>query len=133
MHNRDEHLRVFISHSLRDSQWARAFAEALQERGVVTWLDELNVAPGDSVVDALENALRESDVIVTLVDGDNVQAPNLFFELGAALGMGKRIVAIVAKDLSPEKLPIELRRRRYLIRDTPEETAEELSVALKAA
>lgn len=131
--NPSDNPRVFISHSVRDSEWARAFAEALQQRGLSVWLDEFNVSLGDSLVDALEKALRDSDIVVTLVDKDTVHAPNLFFELGAAIGMGKRVVAVVPKDLNLEKLPIELRRRRYLMRDTPQETAEELSQALRAA
>jgi hypothetical protein len=57
----------------------------------------------------------------------------IFFELGAAIGMGKRVVPIVPKNLDPSNLPLDVRLRRYLIRDSPEHTAEELSNALLAA
>jgi hypothetical protein len=30
---------VFISHSARDSDWARSFARALKEKGVTVWFD----------------------------------------------------------------------------------------------
>jgi hypothetical protein len=40
-------------------------------------------------------------VLVALLDADSSSQPNLFFELGAALGMGKRVVTIVPKDLDP--------------------------------
>jgi hypothetical protein len=68
-----------------------------------------------------------------LLDAEPTSKPNLFFELGAAIGMGKRVVPIVPKDLDPSVLPLDLRLRRYLIRDTPEQTAEELSNTLQAA
>jgi len=68
-----------------------------------------------------------------LLDADSPSRPNLFFELGAAIGMGKKVVAIVPKDLDPSALPLEVRLRRYLIRHTPEQTAEELSNTLQAA
>jgi hypothetical protein len=124
---------VFISHSAGDTDWARSFARALKERGVSVWFDEFDVQPGESMRDALEAGLRESDVLVALVDAEAPAKPNFFFELGAALGMGKKVVPIVPKNLDPSALPLDVRLRRYLIRDTPELTAEELSNTLKAA
>jgi len=124
---------VFISHSAKDVDWARSFAQALKERGVTVWFDEFDVRPGESLRDAVEAGLRSSDVLVALLDADSSSKPNLFFELGAALGMGKRLVAIVPKDLDPNVLPLDVRLRRYLIRDTPEQTAQKLSNTLQAA
>jgi hypothetical protein len=128
-----ENKTVFISHSATDADWARSFARALKERGVGVWFDEFDVHPGDSVREALEAGLRSSDVLVTLFDAESLAKPSIFFELGAALGMGKRVVAIVPKGLDPSALPLDVRLRRYLIRDTPEHTAEELSNTLQAA
>ena len=125
--------KVFISHQAHDTDWARSFAKALKERGISVWFDEFDVQPGESWRDALESGLRESDVLVALLDADAPAKPNLLFELGAAIGMGKRVVPIVPKNLDPSALPLDLRLRRYLIRDTPEHTAEELSTSLLAA
>src|SRR5437763_695352 len=128
-----ERRRVFISHTARDSDWARSFAQALKDRGVTVWLDDFDVLPGESVRDALEAGMRTSDVLVALVDSESSSKANLFFELGAAIGMGKRVVPIVPRDVDPNVLPFDVRLRRYLIRDSPEETAEELSNTLQAA
>jgi nucleoside 2-deoxyribosyltransferase len=125
--------KVFISYSRRDADWARSFAEALKQRGVSVWFDEFDVQPGESLRDALEAALRNSDVLVAWLDQEYPSKPAVFFELGAAIGMGKRVVAIVPKDLDPASLPLNFRLRRYLVRDSPEETAEELSHTLLAA
>jgi hypothetical protein len=83
--------------------------------------------------DAMEAGLRGSDVVVSLVDAGVPVNPNVFFELGAAIGMGKRFVPIVPRGIDPSALPLDLRLRRYLVRDTPEQTAEELSTTLLAA
>lgn len=125
--------QVFISYSNANADWARSFAEALKRRGMRVWFDQFDITAGESLRDALEAGLRESDVFVTLVEPENFHKPNLFFELGAAIGMRKKVVAIVPKGTDPSQLPIELRLRRYLVRDTPEGTAEELSHALTAA
>ena len=124
---------VFISHSARDADWVSSFAEALKQRGVTVWFDGLDERPGESAVDALEAGLRSSDVLVALLDAESRSRPNLFFELGAAIGMGKRVLAIVPKDVDPRALPLDVRLRPYLIRETPEQTAEELSNSLQAA
>jgi len=124
---------VFISHSSRDTAWARSFARALKERGVRAWFDEFELQPGEPRQDAIETALRNSDVLVPLVDPESNWKPNLFFELGLAIGTGKRVVPIVPKDLDPEILPVNVRHRLFLIRDTPEQTAEELYTTLQAA
>ncbi len=125
--------KVFISHSVKDADWVRSFAQALKQRGVSVWFDGLDVASGDSLPDALENGLRNSDVLVAVVDSESFSRPNVLFELGAAIGMGKRVVSIVPKGIEPTALPFDVRLRRYLVRETPEQTAEELSSCLQAA
>jgi hypothetical protein len=126
-------LKVFISHSAQDTEWARSFAEALKNRGVSVWFDEFEIQPGESWRDALESGLRDSDVLVAVIDAEHPGKPNLYFELGAAIGMGKRVVPIVPKGVDPAHLPVDIRLRRYLVRDSPEQTAERLSSALVAA
>ena len=74
----------------------------------------------------------EVDVLVALVDPEYRSKAALYFELGAAIGMGKKVVPIVPKDVDPGSLPLDVRLRRYLIRHGPEETAEELSNTLLA-
>jgi hypothetical protein len=125
--------KIFISHTAKDADWARSFATALKQRGVSVWFDEFDVQPGESWRDALEAGLRGSDVLVALLDSESSSRANLFFELGAAIGMGKRVISIVPKGMDPSALPLDIRLRRYLIRETPELTAEELSNTLQAA
>jgi hypothetical protein len=55
--------------------------------------------------------------------------PDLFFEVGAAVGMGKRLVPILPKEYEPSELPYPLRVRQGILRETPEETAKKLVAA----
>lgn len=124
--------QVFISHSNADSEWAASFAEALGRRGIRVFLD-LSPPAGASFDELLEAALRESDVLVALIDPHTSLKPNLYFELGAAIGMGKLVVPIVPREFDNSTLPQELRIRHYLVRESPEKSAEQLADALKAA
>jgi nucleoside 2-deoxyribosyltransferase len=118
--------RVFVSYSHKEAAWAKEFAQALSQRGLQVWIDQLAVKAGESIGEAVEKGLRESDIFVTLIDPSTLSSPSLFFELGAAIGMDKRVVAIVPEDLDPSQLPLPLRARRFLIKRAPEATAGEL-------
>jgi hypothetical protein len=120
--------QVYISHSHAnaDREWVRGFAESLKRYGVKVWLDELQIPAGESLRDAIEEGLRSSDIVVYIVTPESLKQPNLFFEIGAAVGMGKRLVAVLPRGLEPSVLPQPLRTRRFLFQESPEKTAKEL-------
>ncbi len=124
--------KVFISYSHSDREWARKFAEAISEIGVAVWFDEFNIKASQPLVEGLERGLRESDAVVLLINQDNISRPNLFFEIGAALGMNKAIIPVVPEDFESHKLPLPLQRIKYLVRTSPEQTARELVTAVES-
>lgn len=116
---------IFISysHSGRDVAWVREFARALKNQGVSIWLDVDRLRVGESLPKGLENGLRNSESVVALITPDNVQRANLLFEIGAAIGMGKRIIPIIARDLDASQVPYALRDRMFISQKSPKETA----------
>jgi len=122
---------VFISYSHINSEWVHQFANALKQQGVNVWLDDWQIAAGESIVDALESGLRGSDVIVAILSPHNVASPNVLFELGFAVGMGKKLIAIVPQELDRSTIPFDLRARRFLVQEQPEKTAREVVIALE--
>lgn len=90
------------------------------------------VHAGDSFGEALEAGLRDSDAIVAILSAENARRPNLLFEVGVALGTGKRLIPIVPADLDSAVLPYELRKRRYLTKGEPHEAAREVAEAVKS-
>jgi nucleoside 2-deoxyribosyltransferase len=117
---------VFVSYSHREADWAKNFARALADRGVHVWLDQFEVKAGERLQEATEKGLRESELFVTLIDPANIKNPSLLFELGAAIAMGKRVVAIVPEDFDPSELPLPFRARRFLKKGPPDSTADAL-------
>lgn len=118
--------RIFISHAGADPDWVRAFAKSLKALGALVWLDDWEVQAGEPLGDAIEQALRDSEVIAFILTAETAQRPNFLFELGAAVGMGKRVVPVVPKDFEAARLPHPLRIRKFLLRGSPEETAKRL-------
>lgn len=122
--------KVFISYSHSDKEWARAFAQTIATSGIEVWFDEFNIKPGEPLVESLEKGLRESDAVVLVLNAENMRRPNIFFEIGAALGMNKAIIPVVPAGFESHKLPLPLQRIKFLIRSSPEETAHELTSAV---
>jgi fructose-bisphosphate aldolase class 1 len=118
---------VFISYSHLESdrEWVREFARALQERNLSVWFDEEMIAPGEQVAEAINNGLRASKTVAVILSEGASQKPSMLFEMGAAIGMGKRVVPIVPPEVDPTQFPAPLQLRRFLNRRKPEETAAE--------
>ena len=124
---------VFISHSLRDQEWVGEFAEELATKGIKVWLAEREIALGEPIAGKLEEGLRTSDVLVVVLSPENINSPCLFFDLGAALAGGKRIIAVVDQNVPAKDLPGPIRIRRYLPKEEARETARDVATALLAA
>ena len=117
---------IFISHSRTNSKWAKRLAKELVSNGLHVWLDEDIIKPGSSLQREIEKALRESDTIVALVDEDTANSPNLFFEMGLAFAMGKRILPVILGEINTSKLPFDLKQLRFLNKPTLERVVTEL-------
>ncbi len=60
-------MRVFISHSRKDTPVARQLARRLSEAGLKVWFPEDEILPGDNWALKVGQALEESDLMVVLV------------------------------------------------------------------
>jgi hypothetical protein len=78
---------VFISHSFSDENWVREFANSLQQRGLNVWFDSPSIPLGQPWTEAIEKGLRESNCAAGYAGQSKAAEP--FFEIGAAMGMGK--------------------------------------------
>ena len=122
--------QIFISYAHEDDSWAKAFADALAKHGLTLWFDQWNIKPGEKISEAIVQALRDSESVVFLLRPESVNSPNLFFELGAAVAMKKKIIPIISEDFERSKIPTPLLQMRYLVRSTPDQTAEEVVKAV---
>lgn len=121
----EPHIFISYSHTDSEKEWVREFVEALDKYGVSVWFDEAELPPGTVLTDAIENALRNSDTLISVVSPEAVKRSAWFyFELGVALGAHMRIIPIIPEDIDPILLPHPLRIRKYLTRKSPQQTAQ---------
>jgi hypothetical protein len=125
--------KVFISHSHRDLErdWINAFARALRDRNVTVWSDE-EIKPGEDWEEAIRTALHRSDAIIAVSSGVHTEHPNLYFDVGVALGANKPLI-LVTDPSAVASLPSDLRKARLVALQAPEDTAREVAAAISAS
>jgi len=82
---------VFISHSTMDLFIARAVSKEIKALGAQTWLDDQDLESGGVLVNDVLNGLRSSQEAVILLSADSVKSQWVNAEIGAVLGLGKKV------------------------------------------
>jgi len=60
-------MSVFISYSSQDKEFTRRLADDLKSRGIEVWFDEDQIAPGDSIIGAIEAGLEQMTFLVVVL------------------------------------------------------------------
>jgi hypothetical protein len=121
---------VFLSYSSASQPWVRKFSDALTASGITTWFDAHDILPGERWRDQIERALRQSRVLIMVLTPKSVQRPWTFFELGAALADGKRIVPVLSEDVDPADIPALVSQFQFVRERTPEAAAKRVAEAI---
>ncbi len=121
---------VFVSYASKDLEWAREFTAALKEAGVTTWFDTQQIQPGERWQSVIEDALRESRVLIVILSSHSMKSPWTFFELGAAIADHKRVVPVLAEDVDVSDLPPLVRQFQFIKDKSPREAGRRAAEAV---
>jgi len=121
---------VFVSYPHEEREWVSQLAMALVERGLRAWYGESQIKPGESWIEGVQQGLQASNYFVFIITSRVAQSNWAALELGAALGLGKPIIPVVAEDVAPEDIPGPARLRRYILKADPVTVAEEIIRAI---
>ena len=77
--------QVFLSYASADKEIAHRIVNELRERGICVWFDAYELQFGDSIVEAVENAISASDYLIVLLSPNSANSVWVQKELGAAL------------------------------------------------
>ncbi len=106
---------VFICHASADKPFARKLYADLRKFGISVWLDEKEIAVGDSIYDSVEHGLSSSDYTIVVLSQVALERPWVKKEIAASFNVEvekdqKRILPILIEDCP---LPVFLRDKRY--------------------
>jgi hypothetical protein len=66
--------RIFLSHSWKDKPFAKSLASSLRSAGHFVWVDEAEIAVGDSLIEKISDGLQESDYVVAVISNNSVHS-----------------------------------------------------------
>ena len=99
---------VFISHSESDRWIARQISNIIEQKGkeygIKTFLDEKDVEVGDSIPEMILENLQMCNEFLVILSRYSIKRSWVLIEIGAAWGLGKRIIAIIDK-VAPKEMP----------------------------
>jgi TIR domain len=86
---------VFLSYSTKDEDFARELEANLRAVGVSSFLAPLTIRPGASWAEEIWQAIRACSVFVLVVTAEAIKSKWCLMEIGAALGLRKRVVSVL--------------------------------------
>src|SRR5687767_1315316 len=95
---------IFVSHAAGDVVLAQRIFQKAHEAEIRAYLYEHDAIPGNSVSKKVLQRIQESDAVVALLTPAGAASPYVNQEIGAALGIQKRVIALVANTVSKGNL-----------------------------
>ena len=114
-------LEVFISYSRTDSDFARQLNDALTEVGKLTWFDQENIASGTDFQQEIYRGIENCNNFLFIISPSSIASPYCSDEVEYALKLHKRIVTVVHRAVSPQKLHPALAKTQWIDFDRPEQ------------
>src|SRR5262249_48863816 len=107
-------LRIFISYSRDDLDFADQLDFALRLQGFETSLDRHAISGGEEWKQRLSNLIREADTVVFVLSPAAARSSICAWEVDEAAQLGKRIVPVACRALDDAKPPARLRDLNYI-------------------
>jgi len=128
-------MRVFLSYTAADEDFARALATQLSRRGCDVWNPNEQLFPGDNWLLTIGQALQESRAMVVLLSPESIKSEWVRRELEYAMGDPNyqgRVFPVLVRPT--EKIPWILRKFQILpANNDPAEVSKRIVSALKEA
>ncbi|MCW5666440.1 MAG: TIR domain-containing protein [Piscinibacter sp.] len=111
-----QRLRVFISYARADATvFAEELMTGLDVAGFDPFLDRHDIAAGEAWEERLADLILAADTVVFIITPAAVKSPRCAWEVQKAEELSKRILPIVAIDVTEADTPAALRRRNYVL------------------
>lgn len=106
---------VFLSYSRQDRDVAAAVQNAVENAGLVCWVDQTHLYPGYDIAVEITKAIRESDVFVILLSAKSNESEFVHKELAIAHHFRKTIIPYALTEVEPadDMLPYLVRLHRW--------------------
>jgi hypothetical protein len=109
-------MKVYVSYSHHDSEFAQRLATALMEAGIDVWIDRFKLQVGANIIETINKALAGADNIVVILSNSYTKSPWGSYEIGAFVVREtqtetRRVIPVLIEDCD---VPLFLRELRYI-------------------
>jgi hypothetical protein len=107
----ETHPAAFISYCRDDQEFALRLAQDLKAAGAAVWLDQLDIKPGSSWDNAVEDALLAAHQMLVILTPTSVRSENVRDEISYALKQGKVVIPVLYMECV---IPLRLERKQHI-------------------
>jgi formylglycine-generating enzyme required for sulfatase activity len=115
----DRKLRVFISYSRKDEDFAQELLAGLEMAGFEPYLDKHDIAAGEDWETRLGRLIEAADTVVYVISPDAVASERCAWEVERTVTLKKRLLPIVWRRVDEAQVPPRLKQLNYLFFDRP--------------
>jgi hypothetical protein len=105
---------VFISYSRKDKEFVRQLDEELKRRDREAWVDWEGIPPGDKWEKTIYGAIEATHTFIFVLTPDSIASEVCGREIAHAAANNKRLVPIVHRDVTADKVPKSLRELNWI-------------------
>ena len=103
--------KIFISHSSKDTEFAKQLAHALTEIGIDVWIDVTSIRAGKRWNDEIQAGLTACDAMIVVITPEAMASENVGDEWLYYLRRGKPLFTVLWK---PADIHFQLERIQYI-------------------
>jgi formylglycine-generating enzyme required for sulfatase activity len=115
----DQKLKVFISYSRKDEDFAQELLGGLELAGFEPYLDKHDIAAGEDWEARLGRLIEAADTVVFVISPDAVASERCAWEVDRTVALKKRLLPIVWRRVDEAQVPPRLKQLNYLFFDRP--------------
>ena len=115
----DRKLKIFISYSRKDEDFAQELLAGLEFGGFEPYLDKHDIAAGEDWEARLGRLIEAADTVVYVISPDAVGSERCAWEVERTVALRKRLLPIVWRAVEEAKVPARLKQLNYIYFDKP--------------
>ncbi|MBI1340492.1 TIR domain-containing protein [bacterium] len=109
-----ERIKVFVSYSRTDKEFADDLVIGLQACGFEAYIDREDIAAGEDWAARLGGLIAAADTVVYVLSPDSLSSEHCAWEVGESLRLNKRLLPVVWRPIPDGAAPPELSRLNYI-------------------
>ena len=112
-------LRIFISYSRKDEDFAQDLLAGLEAAGFEPYLDTQNIAAGEDWEARLSGLIEAADTVVFILSPDAVVSQRCAWEVERTSDLQKRLLPVVWRAVEDDSVPQRLKQLNYIFFNRP--------------